>query len=133
MDQIIDSCIWVDHLRTTTKAPLRFLANEIISRPSVAICAPIHFELLRLIPQEARKRVEDILAIIPMLLTPAGLWHQATRNGQRCRDKGIQTGAMDLLIATICQHHQATLVTFDTTFEKMAKVFQFNVEVIEKY
>ncbi len=132
MDQVIDTCIWVDHLRTTSKASLRFLANEVISRPSVAICAPIHFELLRLIPQEARKRIETTLATIPVLTTPSSLWRQATCNGQQCRDKGIQTGAMDLLIATICQHHQATLVTFDTAFEKMAKVLQFHVEVIER-
>lgn len=132
MDQVADSSIWVDHLRPTTKASVRLLANEVISRPSLALCEPVCFELLRLAPPQARKMLESTLSIIPMLTTPLKLWHQATKNGQLCRDKGIQTGSLDLLIATICLHHQASLVTFDTAFEKIGKVLGFEVELLRK-
>lgn len=132
MDQVIDSCIWVDLLRPSTKAFIRSLADEVVMRPSIALCEPIKFELFRLAPQHSRKILETTLSTIPVLTTPNSLWVQATLNGQQCREKGIQTGAMDLLIATICQHHQATLVTFDTAFEQIAKILSFSVEVINK-
>jgi len=132
MDQLIDSCIWVDHLRPKTNQHVRLLADEVIRRPSIVLCEPIQFELLRLAPQVSRKMLELTLSIVPMLQTPLSLWREATKNGQRCRDKGIQTGALDLLIATICQHHQVTLVTFDTAFEKIADLIGFPLELIKK-
>lgn len=111
---------------------MRLLAEEIISRPYVALCEPIKFELLRLAPQTSQGIVENMLSTIPVLTTPASLWHQATRNGQHCRVHGIQTGLMDLLISTICQHHRAKLVAFDAAFEKMAKVLKFSVELVKR-
>ena len=132
MDQIIDSCIWVDLLRPSTQPSVRILSEEIMHRSSIALCEPITFELLRLAPQSSQKTVENMLAILPVLATPRSLWHQATLNGQQCRAQGIQTGAMDLLISTICQHHQAKLVTFDTAFEKIAKVLKFDVELVKR-
>jgi predicted nucleic acid-binding protein len=67
-----------------------------------------------------------------MLQTPVTLWREATKNGQRCRDKGIQTGALDLLIATICNYYRVALVTFDASFEKIANMIGFEVELIKK-
>lgn len=45
MDQLIDFCIWVDHLRPKTDHRVRLLADEIICRPSIVLCEPIQFEL----------------------------------------------------------------------------------------
>ena len=132
MDQIIDSCIWVDHLRPNTKPAVRLLAEEIISRPSIALCEPIKFELLRLAPQTSQGIVENMLSTVPVLTTPISLWHQATRNGQQCRAHGIQTGSMDLLISTICQHHRVKFVAFDAAFEKIAKILKFSVELVKR-
>lgn len=132
MGHLIDSCIWVDHLRPKTNHHVRLLADEVIRRSSIVLCEPIQFELLRLAPQSSRNMLDLTLSIIPMLQTPVSLWRDATRNGQRCRDKGIQTGSLDLLIATICQHHHVTLVTFDAAFEKIADVIGFQLELIKK-
>ena len=60
------------------------------------------------------------------------LWQKVTQYGQRCRDKGIETGSLDLLIATICLHHQAELVTFDTAFEKIGDILGFQAEVLKR-
>ncbi|MFZ4115809.1 MAG: PIN domain-containing protein [Chthoniobacterales bacterium] len=132
MGQVIDSCIWVDLFRPNTKEIVRSLADEVVSRPSIALCEPITFELFRLASHPSRKFLEIALATVPVLTTPSSLWNMATRNGQCCREKGIQAGAMDLLIATICKHHHATLVTFDVAFEKIANVLQFPIEIITR-
>lgn len=132
MDEVADSSIWVDYLRPTTKKSIKLLANEVISRSSLALCEPVCFELLRLAPLQSRKVLENTFSIIPMLETPLGLWRQATKNGQRCRDKGIQTAALDLLIGTICMHHEAVLVTFDIAFENIGKILGFKVELLRK-
>lgn len=132
MDQIVDSCIWVDLLRPSTKSAVRFMAEEIIARPSIALCEPIQFELLRLAPEDSQKKIEKMLSTIPMLTTPHTLWREATLNSRYCRAHGVQAGSMDLLIATICHHHQASLVTFDTAFEKIGRLLQFRVELIRR-
>lgn len=132
MDQVADSSIWVDHLRPTTKASVQLLTNEVINRSSLVLCEAIEFELLRLVPQQSRKTLSTILSIVPMLKTPPTLWQQAILNGQRCRDHGIQTGSLDLVIATICKYHEAELVTFDTAFEKMASILDFQVEILKR-
>lgn len=132
MEQIADSSIWIDYLRPTTKPAVKAVADEVLSSPSLVLCDPIWFELLRLAPLHSRKMLEETLSAVPMLSTPAKLWQQAAKNGQHCRDKGIQTGSLDLLIATICLFHEVELITFDAAFEKIGKALGFQVKVLKR-
>ena len=130
MEHLIDSCIWIDHLRPATPAAIRKIADETVNRPGAVICEPIWFELLRLCAKPQRKEVEARISTLPMLQTPTELWRKATVFGQRCRDAGVQAGFFDLLIATICLHHGAILVTFDKHFAALQKVIGFETEVL---
>jgi predicted nucleic acid-binding protein len=132
MEHLIDSCVWIDHLRPSTPSAIRKIAHETVNRPNAVICEPIRFELLRLCARAERKPVEARLATLPMLHTPTELWRKATLFGQQCRDAGVQAGFFDLLIATICLHHGATIVTFDNHFAALQKIIGFQTEVLTR-
>ena len=132
MEHLIDSCDWIDHLRSATPARIRQIAHDAVNRPGAVICEPISFEMLRLCPKPHRRGIEARFATLPMLPTPAELWRNATAFGQRCKDAGVAAGFSDLLIATICQHHGALMVTFDTHFRALAKVIGFEIELLTR-
>lgn len=132
MEYLIDSCVWIDHLRPATPQVIRQIANEAVNRSGALVCEPIWFELLRLCTKAHRKGIEARLSTLPMLSTPATLWRNATVFGQQCRDAGIQAGFSDLLIATICKHHDTIMVTFDSHFNALAKVIGFELDLLPR-
>jgi predicted nucleic acid-binding protein len=132
MECLIDTCVWIDHLRPGTPERIRQVTHEVINRPTAVVCEPVWFELLRQSPKSERAGIERRLLTVPMLSTPAGLWRKATVFGQQCRDAGIQAGCADLIIATVCQHHQVALVTFDHHFQLLAGVIGFATELLQR-
>jgi len=132
MEHLIDSCVWIDHLRPATPISIRQIAHEAVNRPGAVLCEPIWFEMLRLCPKAQRRGVEARLATLPMLRTPEELWRGATTFGQKCKDAGVQAGFSDLLIATICQHHEVLMVTFDSHFRALAKIIGFEVDLLAR-
>ena len=132
MECLIDTCVWIDHLRPGTPEKIRQVAHEALNRPAAVVCEPVWFELLRQSPKTERGAVERRLLTFPMLSTPAGLWREATVFGQQCRDAGLQTGFADLIIATVCRHHEAALVTFDRHFLLLAGVVGFETELLQR-
>ena len=132
MDCLIDTCVWVDHLRPGTPENVRELTHDLLNRPAAVVCEPVWFELLRQSPKAQRAGMEKRLLTLPMLPTPAGLWRKATEFGQQCRDAGVQAGFADLIIATICRHHGVALVTFDRHFRLLSEVIGFEAELFHR-
>jgi predicted nucleic acid-binding protein len=129
---LIDTCVWIDHLRPRTPESIRHLAYEALNRHDAVVCEPVWFELLRYCPKAERAGLEKRLVTFPMLSTPVNLWRRATVFGQGCRDAGVQVGVTDLIIATLCKHHETPLVTFDRHFLLMAKVIDIEVELLPR-
>ena len=108
------------------------MTYEVLNRQDAVICEPIWFELLRQAPRTERTGIEKRLLTFPMLSTPADLWRKATSFGQQCRDEGVNAGVTDLIIATLCRHHKAALVTFDRQFLLLAGVIGFESELLQR-
>ncbi|HEV7925043.1 MAG TPA: PIN domain-containing protein [Verrucomicrobiae bacterium] len=132
MESLIDTCVWIDHLRPGTPDKIRQMAYEALNRPEAVVCEPVWFELLRQSPKSERAGIEKRLLTFPMLATPADLWRKATTFGQQCRDAGVNAGVTDLIIATLCRHHKAVLVTFDRYFEALAGVIGFETDLLQR-
>jgi predicted nucleic acid-binding protein len=129
---LIDTCVWIDHLRSATPEKVRQLTHEILNRPDSAVCEPVWFELLRQCPKAERAGIERRLITFPILSTPTDLWRKATIFGQRCRDAGVHAGVTDLIIATLCRHHDTELITFDRHLLLLADVIGFEVELLQR-
>jgi len=132
MEWLVDTCVWIDYLRTGTPHKIRQVADEAVNRAASVVCEPIWFELLRQSPRSERVGIEKRLLTLPMLSTPADLWRKATLFGQQCRDAGVHAGFADLIIATICQRHEVTLVTFDSHFRLLADAIGFEIELLQR-
>ncbi len=132
MECLIDTCVWIDHLRPGTPTEIRQVTYEVLNRPEAAVCEPVWFELLRQSPKSERAGIEKRLLTFPMLTTPADLWRKATTFGQQCRDAGVNAGVTDLIVATVCRKHKAVLVTFDRHFEPLAGVIGFETELLQR-
>jgi predicted nucleic acid-binding protein len=129
---VVDSSIWVDCLRTGSSAALRLQTKAILSGDDRFVCEPILFELLRALPKRDRLRTEALLATVPVLPTPSQLWDAARLLGQKCADSGFLPPAIDLLIAQICLHHKALLITFDAHFQHIAEVSALEVDLLTR-
>jgi predicted nucleic acid-binding protein len=132
MATIIDTSVWVDYFRTGTPDAIRLSACAAILHPDAALCEPVWFELLRCVPARQRAPILAHLDTLPRLETPASLWQDALHLGQACHAAGWVTGSMDLLIASLCLHHHATLVTFDRDFEGIAKVTALKLRLLPR-
>ncbi|MDP4624927.1 MAG: PIN domain-containing protein [Akkermansiaceae bacterium] len=96
------------------------------------ICEPVAFEVLRHATVKERSQIEEQFSTLPLLQTPATLWQDAASLGQKCRDKGVNVGSMDLVIAALAIHHAAEIVTFDADYARVAEVFGLSVMLLER-
>ena len=128
MVKVIDSCLWIDFLGTKTPDPVRKLAAHCLGGSSATLCEPVQFEILRGCEKKARDGVRRRMATMPLLSTPAHVWRVAIELGEACYDHRLIINSMDLLIAAVCLHHKATLVTFDRHFQKLAQWSELQVE-----
>lgn len=130
MATVIETSIWIDFFRPKTPAAVKSQIKPWILRPDLALCEPIVCELLRSAVAKQRSFIQRHLATIPILPTPRTLWPEAIRLGQQCQDGRIIVGALDLLIATVCIHHDAVLIAFDEHFARIAKVSRLRTTIL---
>ena len=132
MARLIDSSLWVDFTRGKSPLGLKAFIRPWILDPAAVLCEPIAFEVLRHATDSERLKIEAQFATLPLLPTPPQLWRDAAALGQKCRNHGINSGSLDLLIATLAIHHRAELVTFDAGFSQIASVSSLHATVLER-
>jgi predicted nucleic acid-binding protein len=132
METVIETSMWVDFFRPKTPPGVKDQIKPWVLRHDVALCEPVACELLRSAAARERGWIQRHFATIPMLRTPAALWTEATQLGQRCHDAGVMVGALDLLIATVCVHHGAMLITFDEHFAEIAKRSRLQAKILPR-
>jgi predicted nucleic acid-binding protein len=130
MGQLIDTCVWIDHLRKGTPDRTRQVADAALNDPDAVLCEPVRFELLAGAGKRDRPLLLERLATMPQLSTPPGLWPSATSLAANLCDAGVRIPPMDLLISAICIHHKVTLVTFDAHFQDVARLSKLQVEIL---
>src|SRR5688572_2004786 len=116
MARLIETTLWIDFTRKKSPAAVKAQIQPWILHADAAVCEPVMFEVLREATSRERPFIEAQFATMIILPPPPRLWMAATLLGQKCRDKGITSGSLDLLIASIAIHHKAELVTFDTDY-----------------
>lgn len=132
MATLIDSSVWVDYFHPKTPRAVRETARAVIVHADAVLCEPIRFELLRSAPKNQRAPIEAHFATMPVLHTPSSLWRDAQRLGQACHDRGWIVSALDLLIASICIHHNVELAGFDAQFADIAKVSPLDFRLLPR-
>lgn len=130
MARLIDSSLWIAFTRAKTPLSQKLVIQPWILDGDAYLCEAIAFEVLRHATPTERKMIEAQFATLPLLPTPSQLWRDATRIGQRCRDKGLNAGSLDLLIAATALHHQADLITLDADYQAIARIVPLRVTLL---
>jgi predicted nucleic acid-binding protein len=130
MATLIDTSLWIDFTRTRSPQWLKQFVAPYILHPEAHVAAPITFEVLRHATPEENRQLSQQFQTFPVLATPADVWAKAATLGQACRKQGISTGSLDLIIACLALHHQATLITFDDDFARIATACALRVKVL---
>ena len=129
---LIDTSLWIDFFRLSTPSAIKAQIHALVKSPGIVLCEPVIFETLRMAPAKQRHFIESVFDTIRVLPTPATLWRDACRLGQKCAAAGFPVPSMDLLIAQLALHHQTRLLTFDRDFEPIAKIAPLQLQVLER-
>ena len=70
---------------------------------------------------EAKLRLEEILAALPILTIDDGYWHRAGRMRSSLLARGYKARLADTLISQSCLDHGVELLTRDADFRHFAK------------
>ncbi len=132
MAALIDTSLWIDFTRTRSPQELKHYIAPYLLHPEAHLAEPVAFEVLRHATPEENRQLTQQFQTFPVLETPADLWLKAASLGQACRKQGINTGSLDLLIASVALHHEATLVTFDDDFSEIASVSDLQVKLLQR-
>lgn len=132
MARLIDSSLWIDLTRTKSPSFRKAFVAPHVLDPEARIAEPVIFEMVRNATAAEAQLLLGYFASIPELATPIDLWPRAAEIGQACRAAGITPRALDLLIAQVAIHHGAELVTFDSDFEKIARVSGLQVILLQQ-
>jgi predicted nucleic acid-binding protein len=130
--QIIDTSVWIDHLREGTPDATRQIADAALNDADALLCEQVRFELLCGASRRERPALLCRLATMPLLHTPPQLWQDASDLAVTSCDAGLRVPSIDLLIAALCIHHDATLTTFDGHFAKLAKLSKLRVNLLNR-
>src|SRR5215218_5753402 len=105
MAQVIDTCVWIDHLRKGTPEATRRLADAVMNEADAMLCEPVRFELIYGASRRERPLLLRRLETMPLLPTPPRLWQEAEALATHAGDAGLRMPSVDLLIAALCVHH----------------------------
>ncbi len=130
MGQVIDTCVWIDHLRQNTPDGIRRIADVAMQAEDALLCEQVRFELLSGASRRERPLLVRRLETMPLLHTPPQLWHAATDLASKAYDAGLRIPSVDLLIAALCIHHDVALTTFDAHFRDLGKRCTLRVNLL---
>jgi len=133
MASVIDSTLWVDYFRAQTPLRLKQQIAPFIDATDAVICQPVRFEVLSAAFRAERRPIEETFSTMPLLAEPPQLWSAGIALGQQCTARGVHPRSLDLLIAVVCLHHGAEIVTFDAHFEQIAKVSALRVRLLNRH
>ena len=133
MNILVDTSVWSLALRRDSPvdnpAVLR-LKTALQEGESVLTTGLVLQELLQgFNGPKARKRIIETFASLP-LITPERRDHiDAADLRVKLRQKGIQAGTIDVLLAQLCLRHRLSLLSVDKDFDHMAKHLPLSVMV----
>ena len=125
MPLLVDTSVWSLALRRNKPDPsaevdrLRAALNE---GTAVATTGVVVLELLfGVASDQTAQRIADSLRAVPMIVPTFDDCVAAARTRTRLREKGVQLGPIDALIAQLCITYGHTLLTTDQDFHHAAR------------
>jgi predicted nucleic acid-binding protein len=130
MTLFVDTSVWSLALRRDTppvaaglQAAVAALRAALQRGDAIVTTGLILQELLQgVVQQRSRERIVEHFSALPCLMPDRDDHAQAALLHTRCRQRGVQVGTIDALIAQLCIRHQLTLLTTDRDFGAIARL-----------
>ena len=120
---LVDSCVWIDHLRGESTAGTAFL-DRMIEQAQAELCVSgiIVFEVLRGVVHPAeRKSIAGVFNGLERRDYRHGSIDEILRHDLNCRRRGVTLPKLgDWLIVQTALDHDLELLTTDRDFRKIA-------------
>jgi predicted nucleic acid-binding protein len=123
MAVLVDSSLWVHHLRRSGDAAKRQRVQALLQAGEAAWCPPVRLELWRGVTSDAERqalrRHEAVLFDYEITLE---VWAQAIRLADRGRAAGVTLPLADLLVFACAKLHDLELAHDDGHFLQLEKI-----------
>jgi predicted nucleic acid-binding protein len=127
---LVDTSVWSLALRRDTppdtsslQAAVSALRDALQRGDTIVTTGLILQELLQGVVQpRSRERIADQFSALPCLMPDRDDHAQAALLHTRCRQRGLQVGTIDALIAQLCIRHQLMLLTTDRDFAAISRL-----------
>jgi predicted nucleic acid-binding protein len=122
----VDTSVWSLAFRRDTKSPHREV--ELLSRgleggmPVFSTGLVLQELLQGFRGPKAKERIIDRFAALPLLVPDRTDHIDAAGLRNACRQRGLQIGTIDALLAQLCLRHELTVLTTDRDFLRIAEV-----------
>jgi predicted nucleic acid-binding protein len=116
---LADTCAWIDFFNARP-TPLAAALERLLLQGEVFTCGIVQFELVQGVRSDREeKALLDAFRAVTHLEMTASLWGKAGRLSGRLRKQGATLPFSDILIATLAQEHDLTILTVDRHFEQV--------------
>ena len=125
MSLFVDTSVWSLALRRDQPADrpvVTMLVRALEAGETVLTTGIVLQELLQgFIGPKSRLQIVERFSALPLIVPTRDDHVEAAELRNHCRRKGVQIGTIDALLAQLCIHHDATMLTADQDFTRMAK------------
>ena len=123
MPVLVDSSLWVHHLRKSGDPAKRDRVNALLESGEAAWCPAVRLELWRGVTNDAeRKTLRRYEALLPDYEISAEVWQRSIQLADRARASGVTVPLADLLIFVCAKIHGLEVAHDDTHFEELTKL-----------
>ena len=131
MNLLVDTSVWSLALRRnqpSNGAEVMFLRRALMGDAAVFTTGVILQEILQGIRgPKGRDVIMARFTTLPFLIPDRQDHVEAAFLHTACRQKGLQVGTIDVLLAQLCLRHRLTILTTDRAFSRMANVEPLSV------
>ena len=123
MAVLVDSSLWVHHLRRSGDLKHRQRVRDLLESGDAAWCPPVRLELWRGVTNDAeRKALRHHEALLPDFSISPEVWQRAIQLADRGRAAGVTAPLADLLIFACAKVHQLELAHDDGHFTQLEQL-----------
>ena len=117
----VDTSVWVAALRRAQGQEAERL-RPLLDADLVALAAPVRVEILSGASQQDRRRLRQLLSVLPVFFPAAGTWELIDDWVNRAGDAGERFGFADLLIGALAAEKSALVWSLDGDFARMERL-----------
>ena len=131
MNLFVDTSVWSLALRRDTaqsSAEVAWLSKQLTGGTTIFTTGLVLQELLQgFRGPKQRDLIVERFTNLPLIVPDLDDHIEAAALRNRCRQKGIQVGTIDTLLAWLCIRHELSMLTTDQDFFKIASLLPLDV------